>query len=84
MLLTPKQIIRLLIITLVCVVRTLRKVSDRGGGGGVWKVSKTILKFHKAINVYMYLDPVYNGSSAYSSVLNCMWVCVDLRMQLKM
>lgn len=70
MLLTPKQIIRLLIITLLCVVRTLRKVSDRVGG----KVSKTILKFHKAINVYMYSDPVCNGSSAYSSVLNCMCV----------
>lgn len=76
MLLTPKQIIRLLIITLLCFVRTLKKVSDRVGG--VWKVggkvSKTILKFHKAINVYMYSDPVCNGSSAYSSVLNCMCV----------
>lgn len=73
MLLTPKQIIRLLIITLLCVVRTLKKVSDRVGG--VWKVggkvSKTILKFHKTINVYMYSDLVCNGSSARSSVLNC-------------
>lgn len=55
-LLTPKQIIRLLIITLLCVVCTLRTVSD--WGEGVWKVggkvSKTILKFHKAINVNMY------------------------------
>lgn len=76
MLLTPKQIIQLLIITLLCVVRTLRKVSDRVGGvrkvGG--QVSKTIPKFHKAINVYMYSDPVCNGSSAYSSILNCMCV----------
>lgn len=55
-LLTPKQIIRLLIITLLCVVCALRTVSD--WGEGVWKVegkvSKTILKFRKAINVYMY------------------------------
>lgn len=77
-LLTSKQIIRMLIITLVCAVRTLRTVSDKGGGlWKVWgKVSKTILKFHKAINVYMYSAMVPPLIVMYWTVCGCAESCI--------